>query len=378
MKVTFPHMGNIYLPLKGLFDDLGVETVIPPKCSKRTSDMGIRLSPELICLPFKINLGNYLESIEKGADTIIIPGGCGPCRLGFYGQVLKEILHDNNIDVEVIVLEAPDAEFGKFFNTFKRIILTRNPFKIGRSFKNALRLLNKLNIFEEIMLRNRPYEKDKGTIKNLHGTLIDELENSRGSISMLKTMDRALYQLNSTPIIKNREDVIRVGIVGEIYTVLEDSVNFNIIERLNDMGVEVHKSLTTGEWLTENLNRLFSRKSKRINPQEAAKTYINSFVGGHGRESVGNAVIYGQKGFDGVIHLMPFNCMPEIVALSILSRVHDESNVPILTLVLDEMTGEAGYVTRLEAYIDLLKTRKKKYQETEDKGNAKRMPKAVD
>lgn len=358
MKVTFPHMGNIYLPLKALFDDLGVEVIIPPKCSKKTSDIGIRYSPELICLPFKINLGNYLESIEKGADTIIIPGGCGPCRLGYYGQVIKEIFDDNNIDVEVIVLEAPDAQLGKFLSMLKRVIHTRNPYKIGKAFRNALVLLNKLNSFEQIMLKNKPYEKYKGVIKNLHVSMIDKLEDSIGSSLMIKTVDKALDELNKIRTVNDRTEVIRVGIVGEIYTVLEDSVNFNIIEKLNDMGVEVHKSLSSGEWFAENLNKLFSGEAKGIGAKEAAKPYINSFVGGHGRESVGNTVLYGNKGFDGVIHLMPFNCMPEIVARSILSKVHNEKNIPVLTLLLDEMTGEAGYVTRLEAFVDLLRNRK--------------------
>lgn len=30
MKITFPHMGNIYFAAKALFDGLGVDYVIPP------------------------------------------------------------------------------------------------------------------------------------------------------------------------------------------------------------------------------------------------------------------------------------------------------------------------------------------------------------
>ena len=50
--------------------------------------------------------------------------------------------------------------------------------------------------------------------------------------------------------------------------------------------------------------------------------------------------------------------MPEIVAKSIISTVAKALDFPIMTLVLDEMTGEAGFVTRLEAFIDLLKRRR--------------------
>jgi predicted nucleotide-binding protein (sugar kinase/HSP70/actin superfamily) len=50
--------------------------------------------------------------------------------------------------------------------------------------------------------------------------------------------------------------------------------------------------------------------------------------------------------------------MPEIVAKSILNIVSKDFNFPIMTLILDEMTGEAGYMTRLEAFVDLLQRRR--------------------
>jgi predicted nucleotide-binding protein (sugar kinase/HSP70/actin superfamily) len=50
--------------------------------------------------------------------------------------------------------------------------------------------------------------------------------------------------------------------------------------------------------------------------------------------------------------------MPEIVSKSILPTISKDKNFPILTLIVDEMTGEAGYITRLEAFLDLLERRK--------------------
>ena len=52
--------------------------------------------------------------------------------------------------------------------------------------------------------------------------------------------------------------------------------------------------------------------------------------------------------------------MPEIVAKSILPNVSKDYEFPIMTLIIDEMTGEAGYMTRLEAFIDLLKRKRRK------------------
>ena len=114
MKVTFPHMGQVYLAVKGLFDDLGVDVVIPPPISKKTLEIGTRLSPEMACLPLKINIGNYIESIEKGADTIVLSGSCGPCRFGYYGVVQKEILSDLGYDIDIIIFDPPDTGYRDF------------------------------------------------------------------------------------------------------------------------------------------------------------------------------------------------------------------------------------------------------------------------
>ncbi len=359
MKITFPHMGNIYLPIKAMFDELGVEMVIPPKNSKRTLELGTKYAPESICLPLKINLGNYLESIEKGADTIVVVGSCGPCRYGYYAEVQKEIFKDLGIDVEFVVIEAPEGNVKEFYHKIGKIMNTRNIFKIAKSLKNAFQVLRKLNKFEELMLKIRAYEKNKGDVDRLYNLLIKNLESCYGSSEMKKHLNIGLDAIKQVPVERNRE-CLKVGIVGEIYVVLEDYVNLDIGKKLNEMGVEVHKSYSPSEWVLEHLLYKSIGRSNEKNIWKAAEPYMKTFIGGHARETIGNSILYRQKGYDGVIQVMPFGCMPEIVSMSILPKIQNEQNIPILTLMNDEMTGEAGYITRLEAYIDLLKNRRGK------------------
>ncbi|MEM5770324.1 MAG: CoA protein activase, partial [Bacillota bacterium] len=54
-----------------------------------------------------------------------------------------------------------------------------------------------------------------------------------------------------------------------------------------------------------------------------------------------------------------FTCMPEIVAKSILPQISKDYGMPVMTLVLDEHAGEAGIMTRIEAFVDLLERRRK-------------------
>ncbi|WP_338013877.1 hypothetical protein [Desulforamulus profundi] len=51
-----------------------------PPAQQKTLDLGVQHAPEFACLPFKILLGTYLETIEMGANTLVTSGGHGPCR----------------------------------------------------------------------------------------------------------------------------------------------------------------------------------------------------------------------------------------------------------------------------------------------------------
>ena len=75
MRVGMPHMGNLYIPFKALFERLDIDYVIPPVNNQRTLSLGVKHSPEGLCIPFKLTLGNLIEAAELGADTLIMPGG---------------------------------------------------------------------------------------------------------------------------------------------------------------------------------------------------------------------------------------------------------------------------------------------------------------
>ena len=67
-----------------------------------------------------------------------------------------------------------------------------------------------------------------------------------------------------------------------------------------------------------------------------------------------------EKGTDGLIHVSPFTCMPEIMSQNIFPKMREDIDIPILSLIMDEQTGKAGYLTRLEAFVDLMRRKKMK------------------
>ena len=62
---------------------------------------------------------------------------------------------------------------------------------------------------------------------------------------------------------------------------------------------------------------------------------------------------------DGLITLNAFGCGPDSLMIERIMRKAKELGKPMLSLTIDEHTGEAGFITRLEAFIDMLYRKKR-------------------
>ena len=83
-------------------------------------------------------------------------------------------------------------------------------------------------------------------------------------------------------------------------------------------------------------------------------------IGGDALECISDVAYANERGIDGIIHISPFTCMPEIMSQNIFPAMREDVDIPILPLIMDEQTGRAGYITRLEAFVDLMRRRKRK------------------
>ena len=114
IKVAFPHMGTITIAWASALRKIGVEPLVPPYTSKRTLSLGTKHSPEAICLPYKLILGNFIEAIENGADYVAMITSPGICRLGEYGNNIKATLEDLGYKANYIELSLYDGIKGLF------------------------------------------------------------------------------------------------------------------------------------------------------------------------------------------------------------------------------------------------------------------------
>lgn len=359
MVVTIPHMGNVYLAVKALLDDLGISYILPQPNTRASLQLGSLYSPEEICLPFKLVMGNFIQSIEKGADTVLITGSCGPCRFGEYCELNMKLLRQMGYDLEFIVLDlSPEIGLKEFRRRIAKIS-ENSGLSSARKAAAVLKAIKIMSMIDSLEARAHylaGFETDRGDCKNILHRALRDARESRSSGEMAEILKTARQELENVPIEPHR-DPIRVAIIGEIYTVIEPFSNLYIEDMLMDRGVCVKRQMTLSWWLRDLIMKPLKLNSidLRIN----SRHYLPYYIGGHGRECIGEAVKAWREGMDGAIQIFPMGCMPEIVAKAVLPAIQNDKDFPILTLIVDEMTGEAGYITRVEAFLSMLEKRKR-------------------
>lgn len=126
-----------------------------------------------------------------------------------------------------------------------------------------------------------------------------------------------------------------VGVLGRSYCLMDSIVGYDVPTRLRRMGVGV---VSEGGGDTEVAPpKLFWEADRRLYGQAAGWL--------------------SEKRINGLIHVMAFECGPDALFAELLAEICRKAALPLLSLVLDEHIEEAGLVTRLEAFVDLLMAR---------------------
>ncbi|MGC9780898.1 MAG: CoA protein activase [Candidatus Heimdallarchaeota archaeon] len=358
MPFTFPHFGSLKYVFKVLLNELGrFDLIMPTKPNKKTAQLGAIHSPEFICTPFKITLGTFIEGLERGATELGM-GGCNAyCRFGYYWPVQKLILEDLGYDFKFIALNYESPK--EIIQVIKKEISPDlNLLQIIRAFR-IMWLKNRLtDLVDKLIYKYRAIETTKGSTERVAQKAFNMIVELKG-IRNIKRSTRTLPQMFENEIDYDKKaNPLKVCVNGEIYVVLEPSLNLDIMKRLNEIGVHVETPISLGRYIDVGVKLNPFKKFHSQHSVAAAKPYVEHRCGGETQENLGDVIMYKKEGWDGIIHLYPFTCMPEIISRSIFPQLSKKYDMPVMSLVLDEQTAEAGLQTRLEAFIDLL-TRKR-------------------
>jgi predicted nucleotide-binding protein (sugar kinase/HSP70/actin superfamily) len=364
--VSFPHMGNICIPVSAMLKTMGANVYLPPANNKETLSLGTRHSAETVCLPYKMNLGNYIHALESGANVLLMFQAPGTCRLGNYASMAESKLRELGYDFEMVVF---DMYKGKLVEISKKFAIATGNTNITKTLygiKLGFTKFNALDTIERRLFYVRPRELEQGRAERIYKAGRMAIDAAMTTNEVNKAMQHSLRKFDAAPINDSKKR-LKVYLTGEFFVLLDSFANMNVEKELGKLGVDVERQIMLSDWTNGALlpKWLNKKESHRERSSRVAGKYMTRAIGGECLESIGDAVYASRSDIDGVIHLGPFNCNPEIVTQCILPHISKNENIPIISFMMDEQTGKTGFVTRLEAFVDLIHRKKEKNITTE-------------
>jgi len=324
MKIGIPRALGYYLYYPfwhGFFNELGIEIVLSGKTNKKIVSDGSALVVSETCLPVKVYVGHVLELLNNGVDVIyspsiqsIAPKVYNCSKLRGLPDLIRNVIRRNFLLIEpTFDKSVPKQGLQQFlYETVAPLGIT-NKKKIDLASKAGWECMN------NYWLMTRAGVKAEIALQNIINGKVD---------LTLKT--------NELPI--------NAAVISHGYNLYDEHISMKVIKKLEGLGVN---SLTA-----DNLN--LAQMTKGIETLNTNLYWANEaeITGAAGYYMTDNAV-------DGLITITAFGCGPDSLMIERITRFARRLNKPILNLTIDEHTGEAGFVTRLEAFTDMLYRKKR-------------------
>ena len=344
-KITYPQLGNYSIPAHYLLSNvLNDEVIIPPPITSKTTEIGTKYSPDFVCTPFKYTLGTMIEGLELGADTLLQMGG--GCRYGYYHELQNQILKDLGYSFKLINLVngGTPISIKELFNDYGLHIKKMKFFKYFLITKKMIIYMDKI---DDYIRKNRCYEVEKDSFDNLLKEMLDRFSKCIGYFHLIKLYKYYYKRFKKLPI-KKEEKILKIGIIGELYTLMEPYANYNIEKLLNDRGISVTRFT--------NVTYLLFKKKKAVK-KYLKNIFIKYRMGADALDNIYYTKYLCENDYDGIIHIKSSFCTPEIGSMPIIESLGQKYDVPIIFFSMDMNTSETGIKTRIEAFCDMLEMR---------------------
>jgi predicted nucleotide-binding protein (sugar kinase/HSP70/actin superfamily) len=314
-----------YYPLwKTLFQELGHEVVLSGASNKTIVDSGIKKSVPEICVPIKVFNGHIQELINQKVDYIYIPR--------FVSIKKGETFCPKFLGLtDMVSATFPELE-GKIISP--KIETKREDIADFSLYKELISVLG-INNERELKSALRAAKRDWIRFRSISkkGYLISEalgLMEEKGNI-----------------LARTQTGTVNIGLIGYVYDVYDEFVSMNVTVKLRELGANVY----TFEMLDE---KLIDREIKPMR-KPLFWTFSNKIFGA-------GLYFYKNPEIDGIIHLTAFGCGPDSFLGKSLEIDSSRFYKPFMTVRVDEHTGDSHLETRIEAFIDMLRKKKKKVE----------------
>jgi len=321
---------------KTYFEKLGAELIISPESNSSIKKLAVTNAPDEDCYSTKLYFGHTL-SLKDKVDFLFIPRFQSDHKTNiscpkFMG--LADVLRSMFKDLPPII--RPYFSMAKKHHRMRHLlwkafkvgyIFTRNPFRIVYASIEALKKHSQF--YRKLHLTEKQLQLwEQNLISFRHGGNRIPVIEEYGNISS--------------------PEKIKIALAGHSYVLNDKFQSLDIAGKILQHGAEYITSEQIPRTIVE---------------AEMAKLDFNMYFQ-YEREILGTIMYFlDSKTVDGIIHVMIFSCGPDSVAGEMASRIaHLKQDVPLLQLTFDELTGEAGLNTRLEAFFDMIIRKKEKKQ----------------
>ncbi len=319
MKIGIPRalLYYYYYPFwNTLFKELGFEVVVSDETNGKIISEGSKITVSEFCVPIKIFNGHVLNLAEKNVDFIFVPV--------FY-KLKNEWYCPKFLGLsDIVKYSAPEYE-NKILKVFYE---------------------NKKSVENE----DKPYLEICPVLGVSEGRMKAALKKARVSQKRFRELSEKGYSVeqafsilsgNEAPKIKKYN--INIALMGYVYNVYDNFVSMETVKKLNEMGVGV----TTFEMLPERINDPNKKAMKEPYWVFARKIYNSALH------------LLDEGKIDGIIHITAFCCGPDSVIGKLMELRSEEKGIPFMTMRVDEHTGDNHVQTRLEAFTDMIKMKKR-------------------
>ncbi|HJB83027.1 MAG TPA: hypothetical protein H9711_07750 [Candidatus Mediterraneibacter intestinavium] len=348
-KIAFPRFNHYGHPIRYIVEHgLEAQFIQLPPATKETTDLGSRYSPDYACAPFKHTLGSLIEAVEAGADVLVETGGL--CRLDYYGELQKEIIRELGYKCEFINLaEYMGGKKKEWLKLAKHINPKLNPAKFAAGVYDGVKMAEYIDEIEALYFENAGFEAEEGSYKRVYKKFLLKMQIAENKNEIKDAYQTAKQEMSE---LKQRipEHPVRIGIVGEYFTVMDEHSNQFLQEKLVRLGASVYRFMNV-------TNCHFRAKETALRPK--IREYVRYNMGPTTTWTVNSALDYAKRGFDGIIHVKSFGCTPEMDAVPVLQNISKDHHIPVLYLSYDMQDSDTGLDTRLEAFYDMLERKKK-------------------
>ncbi|MCP4763634.1 MAG: hypothetical protein GY870_17825 [archaeon] len=369
-KICFPRMGWSYIAFKALFREVpGFELIDPPKVNKSIVELGLKHSPEFVCFPFKVVMGEMLywaEHFKLNHFAMVVD--CAPCRMGYYAPVQERILRDLGYNATLLPWMGEGKSWIDYYDDLAEVSGVRlgkmEIYKRGVAFVTKAKYIEDITNYEGIIRCREIHKGDTTKTVNRLMKLLDKEDHLWNLLFKFPSIIKKEFK--KIPI-RRGPDVkpLRVMMTGEIHVLLEHYDNNDLLKKLGERGVEVHPCYDLYDYITFKLGM----NSRRKRTLMVANEYMPIEIGGEAPWNIGSYLECQRDGFDGFIEIYPFTCLPEISFRSVIEGQQSIGKfyLPIQYYIVDEHTAFEGLRTRLETFIYLMETNRENNPKFKDK-----------